>query len=185
MPWCSDGPSEAELGGTLETTLSDWADAATRRAARWSSRTCPNPNGEPADADRDRPGRRGRDDRQRAVRAPRVLPLPERRLPAAARRRHRQDVDARSRSACTGPMRSSATSRSRYDAWRRAVVAGRTFLSGGPLLTLDGRRDARSATPSAWRGRGTVAVVATAESVFPFSTLEIVQNGQVVAATAE
>ena len=30
MPWCSDGPSEAELGGTLETTLSDWADALPR-----------------------------------------------------------------------------------------------------------------------------------------------------------
>jgi hypothetical protein len=27
-PWCSDGPNEAELGGTLDTTLSTWADAA-------------------------------------------------------------------------------------------------------------------------------------------------------------
>src|SRR5262249_41167320 len=25
-PWCSDGPSEAEMGGTLEVTMSDWAD---------------------------------------------------------------------------------------------------------------------------------------------------------------
>ncbi|HEY3280867.1 MAG TPA: hypothetical protein VGN26_01200, partial [Armatimonadota bacterium] len=27
MPWCSDGPSEAEMGGNMETTLSHWADA--------------------------------------------------------------------------------------------------------------------------------------------------------------
>src|ERR1700733_9862045 len=26
MPWCSDGPDEAELGGALDATLSDWAD---------------------------------------------------------------------------------------------------------------------------------------------------------------
>ena len=26
MPWCSDGPDEAELGGALDVTLSDWAD---------------------------------------------------------------------------------------------------------------------------------------------------------------
>ena len=43
MPWCSDGPGEAELGGTLETTLSDWADRPTRRAAPSSSRTSPTP----------------------------------------------------------------------------------------------------------------------------------------------
>src|SRR5439155_8490886 len=27
MPWCSDGPGEAELGGTLEEAMSHWADA--------------------------------------------------------------------------------------------------------------------------------------------------------------
>src|SRR5207244_6231317 len=26
MPWCTDGPDEAEMGGTLEVTMSDWAD---------------------------------------------------------------------------------------------------------------------------------------------------------------
>jgi hypothetical protein len=26
MPWCTDGPVEAELGGAMEATLSDWAD---------------------------------------------------------------------------------------------------------------------------------------------------------------
>ena len=27
MPWCTDGPGEAELAGTMEMTLSQWADA--------------------------------------------------------------------------------------------------------------------------------------------------------------
>ena len=26
MPWCSDGPGEAEMGGTIESTMSGWAD---------------------------------------------------------------------------------------------------------------------------------------------------------------
>src|SRR5258707_6174550 len=30
MPWCSDGPDEAELGGALDATLSDWADRDAR-----------------------------------------------------------------------------------------------------------------------------------------------------------
>ena len=30
MPWCSDGPDEAELGGALDATLSDWADRPRR-----------------------------------------------------------------------------------------------------------------------------------------------------------
>ena len=41
MPWCSDGPDEAELGGALDATLSDWADRTHAQggtvvaAARW------------------------------------------------------------------------------------------------------------------------------------------------------
>jgi hypothetical protein len=70
-----------------------------------------------------------------------------------------------------------------YDAWRRAVVAGRTFLSGGPLLTfqVDGR-DIGDTVRIA--GPGTVTVSATAESILPVSALEVVQNGRVVAATS-
>ena len=32
MPWCSDGPDEAELGGALDVTLSDWADRTHAKA---------------------------------------------------------------------------------------------------------------------------------------------------------
>ncbi len=67
-----------------------------------------------------------------------------------------------------------------YEAWCRAVRAGRTFLSGGPLLTLsvDGREPGDTVRLS---GPGTVSVRATVRGVFPLSSLEIVRNGEVVA----
>src|SRR5205814_2181119 len=47
-PWCSDGPSEAELGGTLETTMAAWADACHAQGGTVILPHLPNPNGEPA-----------------------------------------------------------------------------------------------------------------------------------------
>ena len=48
MPWCSDGPDEAELGGALDATLSDWADrthaqGGTVVAAHFPTRTASRP----------------------------------------------------------------------------------------------------------------------------------------------
>ena len=48
MPWCTDGPSEAELGGTLETTMAHWADACHAQGGTVIIPHLPNPNGEPA-----------------------------------------------------------------------------------------------------------------------------------------
>jgi len=48
MPWCSDGPGEAEMGGTLETTLSHWADECHRQGGTVVIPHLPNPNCEPA-----------------------------------------------------------------------------------------------------------------------------------------
>ena len=48
MPWCSDGPGEAELGGALDTTLSDWADRVHAQGGTVVAAPFPNPNGEPA-----------------------------------------------------------------------------------------------------------------------------------------
>ena len=39
MPWCSDGPGEAELGGTWRRRSRTGRTPATRRAAPWSCRT--------------------------------------------------------------------------------------------------------------------------------------------------
>jgi hypothetical protein len=70
-----------------------------------------------------------------------------------------------------------------YAAWCRNLTLGRTFLSGGPLLefAVDGARIGDTLRLPE-RG-GTVEVKATAESVLPIHTLQIVQNGQVVAQT--
>src|SRR5260370_5481460 len=48
MPWCTDGPSEAEMGGTLEVTMSDWADRCHAQGVTVSLPHLPNPHGEPA-----------------------------------------------------------------------------------------------------------------------------------------
>ena len=48
MPWCSDGPDEAELGGALDTTMSDWADRTHAQGGTVVAAHFPNSNGEPA-----------------------------------------------------------------------------------------------------------------------------------------
>jgi len=48
MPWCSDGPDEAELGGALDAMLSDWADRTHAQDGTVVAAHFPNPNGEPA-----------------------------------------------------------------------------------------------------------------------------------------
>ena len=67
-----------------------------------------------------------------------------------------------------------------YEAWCRAVRSGRTFLSGGPLVTLtvDGREPGDTVELS---GPGTVSVQASVRGIFPLRSLEIVLNGEVVA----
>ena len=67
-----------------------------------------------------------------------------------------------------------------YEAWCRAVRSGRTFLSGGPLVTLsvDGREPGDTVALS---GPGTVTVHAAVRSIFPLRSLEVVRNGEVVA----
>jgi hypothetical protein len=67
-----------------------------------------------------------------------------------------------------------------YEAWCSAVRAGRTFLSGGPIvqLTVDGHAIGDTVELS---GPGTVQVEAWAGSIFPLAALEIIVNGRVVA----
>src|SRR5207248_2783287 len=67
-----------------------------------------------------------------------------------------------------------------YEAWCRAVRAGRTFLSGGPLVTLsvDGHEPGGTVKLS---GPGTVSVHAAVRGIFPLRSLEVVCNGEVVA----
>jgi hypothetical protein len=68
-----------------------------------------------------------------------------------------------------------------YENWARAVRAGRTFSTSGPLLDLvaDGRRIGDTIQLSA--SGGTIEVDAQAESFWPLGRLEVVQNGRTVA----
>ena len=67
-----------------------------------------------------------------------------------------------------------------FDAFKKAVRAGRTFTTSGPLIALDvdgaGPGDDLSVT-----GRTHLEVTARAESVYPLGSLEVVQDGRVVA----
>jgi len=66
-----------------------------------------------------------------------------------------------------------------YKAWVNAVRAGRTFATDGPLLTFDvNGRGPGEAVDAA----GPLTVTARAASLTPFGKLEVVANGEVVAA---
>src|SRR5262249_38237143 len=67
-----------------------------------------------------------------------------------------------------------------FDAWARAVRAGRTFVTTGALLflTVDGREPGSEIDV---RGRAELEVEAAAESVYPLGPIEVVYNGGVVA----
>jgi hypothetical protein len=65
--------------------------------------------------------------------------------------------------------------------WARAVRAGRTFTSSGPLLSLKVEGHEVGDEIKLPAGGGTLEVEAHAESVMPFHQLEVVVNGKVVA----
>lgn len=187
MPWCTDGPDEAELGGTLETTMAHWADACHAQGGTVILPHLPNPNGEPAsliatgraDAIEFIEGSSDsaykHNEYYRYLNCGYQLPLVggtdkmSSDVPVGLYRTYAQIVDEEFS----------------YEAWCRAVRAGRTFLSGGPILsfTVEGKRLGDTLMLPA--GGGTVEVEAIANSIVPIQTLEIVQGGRVVAATED
>ena len=181
MPWSSDGPDEAELGGALDATLSDWADRAHAQGGTVVAAHFPNPNGEPAVL-----VATGRADAvEMLAQSGDAMLEYYRYLNCGYRLPLVGGTDKMSSDVPVGLYRTYAKldEEFSYEAWCRAVRAGRTFLSGGPLLTLsvDGREPGGTVGLS---GPGTVSVQAAVRSVFPLRSLEIVRNGEVVA-TAE
>jgi len=181
MPWCSDGPDEAELGGALDATLSDWADRTHAQGGTVVAAHFPNPNGEPAVL-----VATGRADAVEVLAHSDDAMLEYYRyLNSGYRLPLVGGTDKMSSAVPVGLYRTYARldEEFSYDAWCRAVRSGRTFLSGGPLVTLsvDGREPGDTV---ALPGPGTVSVHATVRSIFPLSSLEVVCNGEVVARTA-
>ncbi len=68
-----------------------------------------------------------------------------------------------------------------FENWGKAVRAGRTFTTSGPLidLTVDGKPVGSEIRMKA--GGGEVEIAAAAQSQWPIHALEVVVNGQVVA----
>jgi hypothetical protein len=180
MPWSSDGPDEAELGGALDATLSDWADRTHAQGGTVVVAHFPNPNGEPAVL-----VATGRAD------AVEILSQTDDRLTEYYRYLNSGyrlplvgGTDKMSSAVPVGLYRTYARldEEFSYEAWCRAVRSGRTFLSGGPLvaLSVDGCQPGDTV---ALPGPGTVSVHATVRSIFPLRALEVVRNGEVVART--
>ena len=185
MPWCSDGPSEAELGGTLEETLAHWADASHRRGGTVVLAHLPNPNGEPAVL-----VATGRADAVEMIdhRSKNHLEY-YRYLNCGYRMPLVGGTDKMSSQVPVGLYRTYAYIPEdrpfTYENWTASVRAGRTFMSGGPLLrfTVDGA--SMGDTLQLPKGGGEVEVHAVAESIFPINSLQIVERGRVVAETEE
>jgi hypothetical protein len=184
-PWCSDGPSEAELGSTLETTLAQWADACHAQGGTVVIPHLPAPNGEPAALIAT-----GRADAVEMINFSmyahneyyRYLNCGYR-LPLVG------GTDKMSSEVPVGLYRTYVRipddEEFTYESWCRNLRAGRTFQSGGPIinLTVDGHQ-VGDVVPLPGNG-GTVEVEAWAESILPLHRLEIVQQGRVIASTEE
>ncbi len=185
MPWGSDGPGEAEIGGSLEVALAHWADATHEQGGTVVIPHLPNPNGEPAALIAT-----GRAD---AVEMLRQGPFQHmeyyRYLNGGYRLPLVGGTDKMTADVPVGLYRTYVRipegESFDYDTWCRNMAAGRTFLSGGPLieLTVDGYEIGDTARLPA--GGGTVTVQASAESVLPIHTIQIIQEGEVVAESRE
>ncbi|MBM4407622.1 MAG: hypothetical protein FJ038_03260 [Chloroflexi bacterium] len=182
MPWSSDGLGEAEWAGTLETTMSDWADRAHEQGGTVVTPHFPSPNGETATL-----VATGRTDAIEMIRhGPYEHGTWYRYLNAGYRLPLVGGTDKMSADTAVGLYRTYVRippgEEFSHDAWTRGLRAGRTFHSGGPILRfrVDGREIGDTVDLPA--GGGTVEIEASAESIFPIQSLELVHDGQVVAA---
>jgi hypothetical protein len=185
MPWCTDGPDEAELGGALEETMAYWADACHAQGGTVIIPHLPNPNCEPAVLIAT-----GRADAVEMIQHGNYEHLEYYRyLNCGYRLPLVGGTDKMYSNVPVGLYRTYAQvpddQEFTYENWCRAVRAGRTFLSGGPMIHLSVNGASIGDTLQLPRGGGTLEVEATAESIFPLHNLEIVQQGRVVATTED
>lgn len=180
-PWCSDGPSEAELGGPLEVTMSDWADRCHAQGGTVILPHLPNPNGEPATLIAT-----GRADAVEMLQHGTYSHLEYYRyLNGGYRLPLVGGTDKMSSSVPVGLYRTYVhipdDQEFSYESWCRNLTAGRTYLSGGPLLSFSVEGAEIGDTIRIPAGGGTVEVRAEVHSIFPVHCLQVVQKGRVVA----
>jgi len=179
-PWCSDGPDEAELGGTLEVTMADWADRCHAQGGTVVIPHLPNPNGEPAALIAT-----GRADAVEMLMFGTYNHLEYYRyLNGGYRLPLVGGTDKMSSDVPVGLYRTYVhipDEEFSYESWCRNLAAGRTFLSGGPLLTFSVEGAEIGDTVRLPEGGGTLEVAAEVHSIFPVHCLQVVERGRVVA----
>ncbi|MCC6483278.1 MAG: CehA/McbA family metallohydrolase [Armatimonadetes bacterium] len=185
MPWCSDGPGEAEMGGNLETTLSRWADVCHAQGGTVVIPHMPNPNAEPAVLIAT-----GRADAVEMIAQNMFLHVDYYRyLNAGYRLPITGGTDKMDAGVPVGLYRTYAwippDEEFTYDNWLKALRSGNTFISGGPLLRFKVNGQTMGSTIHLGRDGGTLDVECSASSIIPVHTLQIVQGGEVVAHTQE
>jgi hypothetical protein len=181
MPWCTGGAEEAELGGSLDTTLSHWADECHAQGGTVVLPHFPCPYGETpvlvatgrADAiemivdDEYNLG-----EYYRYLNAGFQLPLTAgtdkmtAEVPLGLYRTYVEIPDGEPFS---------------FESWCEGIRAGRTYATGGPLLSFEVDGQPAGSTLKLSPEGGTVSVRARATSIFPIQTLQLVANGAVVA----
>ena len=183
LPFSDAGPPVAYFGSPLTASLADWADACRSQGGVTVGVHFPIPNGETA-AD----VVLGKLDAAeiRYDRGFASLGVTEyyRYLNCGFRLAAVGGTDKMFPTRAVGAVRTYARldrgEPFSFDAWARALRAGRTFATAGPLLFLkvDGVEPGGVIEV---KGRGQLEVQAMAESVYPLGEIEIVQNGRVVA----
>ena len=185
MPWCTGGPAEAELGGSLETTLSAWADECHAQGGTVIIPHLPAPNCEPAvliatgradAAEMLAHHSYNHQEYYRYLNCGYRLPL------VGGTDKMTADVPVGIyRTYCHIPPDEPFT----HENWCKALRGGNTFLSGGPIIRFTVAGQPIGSTIMLPGNGGTVELEASAESVLPIHTLQIVQQGRVVASADE
>ncbi|MBM3262378.1 MAG: CehA/McbA family metallohydrolase [candidate division Zixibacteria bacterium] len=185
MPWCSDGPSEGEPGGNLETTLSYWADECHRQGGTVVIPHIPNPNCEPAALIAT-----GRADAVEMLIHSEYNHLEYYRyLNCGYRLPLTGGTDKMTSDVPVGLYRTYVyippDEPFTYESWLKGLRSGHTFLSGGPLIRFSVNGHPIGSTVHLTGNGGTVEIEAQVESTLPVHSLEIVNKGKVAASTEE
>jgi len=182
LPWSTDGAEEAELGGALEATLSEWADLCHEQGGTVIVPHLPNPNGEPAALIAT-----GRADAVEFLEANPYNHLEYYRyLNGGYRLPLVGGTDKMSSDVPVGLCRTYVYVPTEedfsYEAWCRNLARGRTFITTGPLinLTVEGAMPGETVVAPAG---ARVEVLVEASSIFPMHNLELIQQGEVVDST--
>jgi hypothetical protein len=188
FPLSSGGPDEDYLGGAEEILMADWADAARGQNGLVIAPHFPSPHLELA-----------ADIAMGKIDAAELKYFPPRldghsigswydylncgyRLPAVG------GTDKMTNSIPVGGVRTYAHLGDdrpfTHENWRDAIRSGNTFTSTGPLLFFTAEGLPPGADINLPNGGGTLELHATAQSALPFTRIEIVANGRVIADAA-